>query len=79
MELHYQKDIKTDAVLDIVAGDILQSPVSRGDVRHVRVLAVIDEAILTENPLNPCWSNKVYSAQQIHNLGFTVIKKLPPK
>lgn len=65
MELHYEKDEKVDAVMDISEGDFL---VGKYNEVPVRVLAVVGQAVIMESPLSSVWSNKVYSAQQLYRM-----------
>lgn len=65
------KESKEEKSLDISVGDKITN--SNGDT--AMVIAVIDEAILTDKPLNSMWSNRIYTAQQLHDYCYEVRKK----
>lgn len=74
MKLKYKKSEEVDAELDINVGDY----VLEWNKRPVRVIAVIGEAIITEYPLNPMWSNKIYTAEQVMSYGGLTIPPPTP-
>ncbi len=62
--------------IDIACGDFVEITEGSYKGEKMRILAVIQDAIITDRPLNGCWSNRVYSAEQLLSYG-KVIKSRP--